>query len=66
MINALLDGAAYPALEQLTGGKSFVEMKRLNKDVECKKGCDFEMYGNKKALQVFDLQGFDFCASRWA
>lgn len=26
MINALLDGAAYPALEQLTGGKSFVEM----------------------------------------
>ncbi len=26
MINALLDGVAYPALEQLTGGKSFVEM----------------------------------------
>lgn len=26
MINALLDGTAYPALEQLTGGKSFVEM----------------------------------------
>lgn len=26
MVNALLDGAAYPALEELTGGKSFVEM----------------------------------------
>jgi hypothetical protein len=26
MINALLDGAAYPELEQLTGGKSFAEM----------------------------------------
>lgn len=26
MINALLDGAAYPALEQLTKGKSFVEI----------------------------------------
>ena len=25
-INALLDGAAYPELEQLTGGKSFAEM----------------------------------------
>jgi len=26
MINALLDGAAYPELEQLTGGKSFAEI----------------------------------------
>lgn len=26
MVNALLDGAAYPALEELTSGKSFVEM----------------------------------------
>lgn len=26
MVNALLDGAAYPALEELTGGKSFAEM----------------------------------------
>lgn len=26
MINALLDGAVYPELEQLTGGKSFTEM----------------------------------------
>lgn len=26
MVNALLDGAAYPELEQLTGGKSFAEM----------------------------------------
>lgn len=66
MINALLDGAAYPALEQLAGGKSFVEMKGLNKKYWVQMECDFEMYENKKALQVFDLQGFDFCASRWA
>lgn len=26
MVNALLDSAAYPVLEELTGGKSFVKM----------------------------------------
>lgn len=29
-------------------------------------GCNFEMYKNKRALQVVDLQGSIYCASRWA